>query len=99
MRKRYSPQFKADTVVEVLKEDLTVAQIGSDKQVHPTQIHAWKAQALRELPTLFEPQSQRDVALRAEYEKKIHELYAEIGKLTTQLEWLKKKSGIETLPR
>jgi transposase len=99
MRKRYAPQFKADTVVEAFKEDLTVAQIGSDKQVHPTQIHAWKAHALRELHLLFEPQSQRDGALKAEYEKKIHELYAEIGKLTTQVEWLKKKSGIETLPK
>lgn len=95
MRKRYSSQFKADTVIETLKEDLTVAQIGSDRKVHPTQIHDWKAHALRELPTLFEPQSQRDAALTAQYEKKIHELYAQIGKLTTQLEWLKKKSGIE----
>jgi len=99
MRKRYSPQFKADTVIEALKEDLTIAQIGSDKQVHPTQIHAWKAHALRELHTLFEVQSQRDAALKAAYEKQLHELYAEIGKLTTHLEWLKKKSGIEALPK
>jgi transposase len=95
MRKRYSPQFKAETVIETLKEDLTVAQIGSDRKVHPTQIHDWKAHALHELHTLFEPQSQRDAALKQHYEKKIHELYAEIGKLTTQLEWLKKKSGVE----
>ncbi len=98
MRKRYSPQFKADTVIEAFKEDLTIAQIGSDKQVHPTQIHVWKAHALRELHTLFEPQLQREAALKAEYEKKIHELYAEIGKRTTQVAWLKKKSGLETLP-
>lgn len=98
MRKRYSPQFKADTVIEALKEDLTIAQIGSDKQVHPTQIHDWKAHALRELHTVFEPQSQCDAALKGQYEKKIHELYAEMGRLSTQLEWLKKKSGLESLP-
>lgn len=95
MRKRYSSQFKADTVIETLKEDLTVAQIGSDRKVHPTQIHDWKAHTLRELHTLFEPQSQRDATLKQHYEKKIHELYAEIGRLTTQVEWLKKISGIE----
>lgn len=98
MRKRYSPNFKADTTLEAFKEDRTIAQLGSEKQVHPNLIHAWKAHAQRELHTLFEPQAQRDAALKAEYEKKIHGLYAEIGRLTTQVEWLKKKSGIETLP-
>jgi transposase len=98
MRKRHSPNFKAETVIAVLKEDQTINQIASDKKIHPTQIYDWKAHALKELPTLFEPQGKRDAELRADYEKRIHELYAEIGKLTTQLEWLKKKSGIESLP-
>ena len=40
--------------------------------------------------------SKRD-AEKAEYEKKIHELYAEIGRVTTELEWMKKK-GIGTKP-
>jgi putative transposase len=31
----------------------------------------------------------------ASYEAKINELYAEIGRLTTQVAWLKKKSGLE----
>ena len=98
MRKRHSPNFKAETVIEVLKEDQTVNQIASAKQIAPTQIYDWKAHALSEFHTLFEPQGKRDAELRADYEKRIHELYAEIGKLTTQLEWLKKKSGIESLP-
>ena len=98
MRKRHSPNFKAETVLEVLKEDQTVNQIASAKHVAPTQIYDWKAHALKELHTLFEPQGKRNAELRTEHEKRIHELYAEIGKLTTQLEWLKKKSGIESLP-
>lgn len=98
MRKRHSPNFKAETVIEVLKEDQTVNQIASAKHIAPTQIYDWKAHVLKELPTLFEPQGKRDAELRTAYEKRIHELYAEIGKLTTQLEWLKKKSGIESLP-
>ena len=98
MRKRHSPNFKAETVIEVFKEDQTINQIASDRQIHPTQIYDWKAHTLKELHTLFEPQGKRDAELRAEYEKRQHELYAQIGKLTTQLEWLKKKSGVETLP-
>ncbi len=96
MQKRHSPDFKAETVIEVLKEDQTVNQIASAKHVAPTQIYAWKAHVLQELHTLFEPQGKRDAELRADYEKRIHELYAEIGKLTTQLEWLKKKIWLRT---
>jgi len=33
--------------------------------------------------------------LRRETEKKEEELYKEIGKLSTQLEWLLKKSGLK----
>jgi hypothetical protein len=28
-------------------------------------------------------------------EQKIERLYAQVGKLTTQLEWIKKKSGVD----
>jgi len=32
--------------------------------------------------------------MKNEYEQKINDLYAEVGKLTTQLAWIKKKSGL-----
>jgi putative transposase len=32
--------------------------------------------------------------LKADYERQLEDLYAEIGRLTTQLTWLKKKSGL-----
>jgi transposase len=32
--------------------------------------------------------------MKNDYEQKIDELYAEVGKLTTQLSWIKKKSGL-----
>jgi putative transposase len=33
-------------------------------------------------------------ALKADHERQLEDLYAEIGRLTTQLTWVKKKSGI-----
>jgi hypothetical protein len=36
---------------------------------------------------------EKQAATEAAYEKQTHELYAEIGKLTTELGWLKKKAG------
>ena len=97
MKKRYTPKQKAQIVLEILKEERSIAQIASDNGVHPNQLYKWKAQAVENLPGLFEDDHKSEKALEAEYERQVKELYAEIGKLTTQLAWLKKKSGIEPL--
>ncbi len=96
MRKRYSDTFKAEIVLELLKEEKTVAQIASERHVHPNQIYEWKAIVLKDLAMLFAPDHKGETALKAEYEKRLEELYAEIGRLTTQVNWLKKKSGYST---
>ena len=93
MRKRYSDAFKAEVVLELLKEEKTVAQIASERHVHPNQIYEWKALVLKDLATLFSANHQGETALKTEYEKRLQDLYAEIGRLTTQVNWLKKKSG------
>jgi transposase len=54
----------------------------------------WRTLALEGLPGLFEKQDST-AELKAAYEQQLTELYAEIGKLTTQVAWLKKKSGME----
>lgn len=95
MRKRYTSAFKAKILLEVLKEDKTLGQIASEHGVHPTQIRNWKTQALDSLPRLFEGDEQVTRALAAAHERELNEAYAEIGRLTTQLAWLKKKSGLE----
>ena len=94
MRKRYSAKFKAEVVQEVLQEHRTVAEIASERGIHPNQIYHWKEMALRGLPSLFTDESQAAKQAEAEHEKQLAELYAEIGRLTTQLRWLEKKSGL-----
>ncbi len=76
-----------------LREEKTLAQFASEYGVHPTQISTWKTTALAELPQVFE---RRDRAADqvAAYERQVEELCAEIGCLTTQVAWLKKKSGL-----
>ncbi len=96
MRKRYSDTFKAEVVLELLKENKTVAQIASERQIHPNQVYEWRAIVLKDLATLFGPDHKGETALKTEYEKRLEELYAEIGRLTTQVHWLKKKSGYPT---
>jgi len=90
MRKQYSAAFKAKVVQELLKEEKTLAQIASEYEVHPTQLKQWRAVALEGLASLFEKQDST-VVLQAAHEQQLTDLYAEIGKLTTQVTWLKKK--------
>ena len=90
MRKRYSPEFKAQLVQELLKEDQTINQIAAENGIHPNQLNRWKATALQGLPGLFADGRAAEKAAAADHEQHIHDLYAEIGKLTTQVAWLKK---------
>ena len=93
-RQSFSPKFKAETTLEVLREQKTMTQIASERSVHPNQLTQWKKIALEGLPGLFEKGEGSQIEqLRADYEKQIEQLYTEIGKLTTQLNWLEKKSG------
>lgn len=93
MRKQYTSAFKAKVVQELLKEEKTLAQIASEYEVHPTQLKKWRTTAVEGLSSLFERQDST-VELKEAYEKQVTELYAEIGKLTTQVTWLKKKCQV-----
>ena len=93
MRKHYTSAFKAKVVQELLKEEKTLAQLASEYEVHPTQLKTWRAIALEGMPSLFERQDST-IELKAAHEEQLTELYAEIGKLTTQVTWLKKKCQI-----
>ena len=94
MRKHYSDSFKAEVVLELLKENKSVAQIASEYHVHPNQVYEWKATALKGLASLFSSDHKAESARKAGYEKRLQELYIEIGRLTIQVNWLKKKSGL-----
>lgn len=95
MKKQYTAKQKSQIVLEILKEERTVAQLASEYSIHPNQLYKWKAQALENLPELFENERKEQKALKAEHDRQVKELYAEIGRLSTQLAWLKKKSGME----
>jgi transposase-like protein len=99
MRKHYTAKQKAEIVLEMLKEEQTTAQISSKHGVHANQLYKWKSQVLEGLPQIFDDDRKTENALEAAHEVETNELYAQIGKLTTQLEWLKKKSGIEPVKK
>ena len=90
LRRRYSSEQKAQIVLEILKEQQTLAQLSAGYGVHVNQLRLWKTQVLERLPAVFSDEHQALREVQAAHEHERQELYAEIGRLTTQLAWLKK---------
>ena len=88
MKKTFSSNEKAEVALAALKGDLTISQISSHYQVHPTQIGLWKKQAKEILINGF---SDKRKSHLEDSEKLTEELYRIIGKRETELSWLKKK--------
>ncbi|SDI45244.1 Transposase, partial [Alteribacillus persepolensis] len=89
-RKRYTPEFKSKIVLEILKEEKSMSQLASEHGIHVNQLSQWKSQALEQMPNLFSSQTKEVDKLKKEHQQEREQLYAEVGKLTTQLSWLKK---------
>ncbi|MED1562029.1 hypothetical protein AJ85_18985 [Alkalihalobacillus alcalophilus ATCC 27647 = CGMCC 1.3604] len=53
-------------------------------------ITQWNKAALDQLPSAFDPSTKKADKMKEEYEQQIETLYAEVGRLTTELSWLKK---------
>ena len=68
-------------------------QLWQDNNIHPNMLSKWKREAETQLYTLFQDNSSKERKAQKAREAEINDLYAQIGKLTTQNEWLKKKSG------
>ena len=61
--------------------------------MHPNLLSKWKKTAITGLPMLFEDENIKKRHMEKVHEEEKSELYKQIGKLTTELEWLKKKSA------
>jgi transposase-like protein len=94
-RKRYTPNQKAAIVLEVLREERSISQIASEYGVHPNLIYKWKKEGLENFHEVYEDHKQEKRVIQERHQKEKEILYAQIGRLTTQVNWLKKKSGID----
>lgn len=92
MRRNYTSNYKAEAVLEVLREAESLNEIAGRLEVHPNMLGRWKNKAIKELHTIFEEEKTKETR---NHESEKQELYAQIGELSSKLAWLKKKSGID----
>ncbi len=98
-RKKFTPEEKANIVLEMLRGEKTIAEISAEYEVHPTQLHRWKAEAIENLPALFTRGASEIEKMRKQHEAEKDDLTKQIGQLTIELNWLKKKSAELNLRR
>ena len=93
-RNPHTPDEKAKLVLEALSGERTINEIASEHNVHPSMLTRWKKEAIAGLPSIFANAASKKRKEKKAHDAEMDELYAQIGKLTTQIEWLKKKSGL-----
>jgi transposase len=89
-RKSHTAAVKAQVALAAVRGDKTVSELASLHGVHPTLIHAWKKQLVDNAEELFQGGGKTS---NAEHEALQAQLYEQIGRLKTELDWLKKKAA------
>jgi transposase-like protein len=86
-RRRYTAEFKAGVVLEILSGQKSVAQASREYGIKDSLISRWKQEFIERSPQVFEKDNSRD-----ERDQRIAELERMIGRLAMELEMSKKVS-------
>lgn len=86
-RRKFTAEFKTKVVLESLKERSSIEEMARKYEVHPTQINTWKREFLVKASEVFGKKEGEGEKPEVDVEK----LYAQIGHLQVQNEFLKKK--------
>jgi transposase-like protein len=84
-RRKFSSAFKAKVALEAVKNQKTLAELATEFEVNPVMISKWKAAFLENMAAAFDNGKSKD-----EPDVDTQELYAQIGQLKVENEFLKK---------
>jgi transposase-like protein len=84
-RRKFSSTFKAKVALEAVKGQLTIAELAKKFDVNQVIIARWKAEFISNMSAVFEKSDKPE-----EPDVDTQELYAQIGQLRVEKEFLKK---------
>lgn len=85
-RRKFTASFKAKVAVEALKNQKTLAELSAQFEVSSVMISKWKSEFLENMAIVFE----KDNLKRNEESVDVEKLYAQIGQLKVENDFLKK---------
>ncbi len=86
----YGKEFKARVALEAIKGEKTIAEISSEYEIHSNMVSKWKKHLKENISHIFIRKNDQD----PDSEKKIENLYKEIGRMQVENTWLKKNLGL-----
>jgi len=86
-RRKFSPDFKARVVMEMLTEQKSAAQASREYGIKDSVLSRWKQEFIERSPQLFEQGTVSD-----DRDQRIAELERMVGRLAMELEMAKKAS-------
>ena len=89
-RKSHTAAFKAQVALAAVRGEKTISELAALHGVHPTLITTWKKQLVDNAEELFQRGAKGS---SSEHEGLQSQLYEQIGRLKTELDWLKKKAA------
>jgi transposase-like protein len=92
-RRTYTPEFKAQVVLELLRGEQSHAELCRQHQLSPNLLTLWKHTVLERLPVVFQADEQR-----AHDDRRLADLEQLPGRQVLELEILKKASRLLTGP-
>ena len=93
---QFSAEQKAKIALEAPRWDRRFQEIASRHQVHPNPVGAWKRPAIEGLAEVF---SNGGECRARDHESEARDLYARIGELIVERDFLSRRSGRRTQPR
>jgi len=87
-RRKFSSKFKTRVALDAIKEQLTLRELATKYEVHPTQITTWKKEFIANASAAFETKKSKD---QGEEDKE--KLYTKIGQLQIEVDFLKHVLG------
>lgn len=89
-RRVFDGAFRAKVALAACKGDQTLAELATKFEVHPNQVSMWRKELMERAGEVFaDGRARKSEAIEVDTEP----LYAEIGRLRMELEWLKKKAA------
>lgn len=85
-RRTFSKDFKAKVVLEALKEQSSLEALAKKYELLPNQISTWKTEAIKNISAVFSTDTKN-----TDNEHSTEKLYAQIGQLKVENDFLKKK--------
>lgn len=87
-RKQFTAEFKARVALEALRGEHTISELAARHKVHPNQIGQWRKHLQAHIAEVFAAgRGSQD----AQQQQLVDSLYQQIGQLTVELEFLKKR--------